>query len=102
MGNEPKRTYYANGQINYEEYWVNGYLHREDGPAFTHWHDNGQIRREEYWVNGNLRRDDGPAITIWYENGQIHREEFWLNGKEVTAYDVLDEKAAFAWVMANE
>jgi hypothetical protein len=48
-------------------------LHREDGPAaeFT----DGL---KEWWLNGKLHRVDGPAIEAdkfkkWYVNGKLHR-----------------------------
>ena len=99
---EPIRKYYDNGQINYEEYWVNGETHRTDGPAVTWWYVTGQKYGEVYYVNNKRHRTDGPAEIVWDENGDIIMQEFCLDGKQVTAYDVLDEKAAFAWVMAND
>ena len=38
-------------------HYLNGKLHREDGPAFEH--INGQ---KEWYVNGKLHRLDGPAL----------------------------------------
>ena len=38
-------------------YYLNGKLHRTDGPAFI-W-SNGDI---EYYLNGKRHREDGPAI----------------------------------------
>ena len=96
------RWWHENGQLQYEEYWVNGDLHREDGPADTGWYENGQLQYEEYHVNGEPHRADGPAITHWDKNGNITDCYFCLYGKEVNVYDVLDEKAAFAWVLAHE
>ena len=124
----PEREYYSNGQLQSEKYWmgdhrtdgpahtewhmngqkkyeaysVNDVYHREDGPARTWWYENAQKYSEEYYVHGKFHRTDGPADIVWDEDGEITSQEFWLNGKEVTAYDVLDEKAAFVWVMANE
>ena len=101
--NNPTRTYYDNGQLLAESYYVGNNLHRTDRPAFTLWHDNGQLMFEEYWVNGEIHREDGPAAIWWDENGNITTQEFFLNNDEVTAYDVLgDTPEAFAWVLANE
>ena len=97
----PQREYWNNGQLYLELHTLSGFCHREDGPARTRWHMNGQMETEKYYVNGYPHRTDGPAITYWYSNGKIYRQEFWLNGKQVSVYDVLDEKAAFAWVLAN-
>jgi hypothetical protein len=57
-------------------WWLNGNLHREDGPAceFT----NGT----RWWVlNDKLHREDGPAIENadgtrqWYLNDTVYTEE---------------------------
>lgn len=57
-------------------WYLNGELHREDGPAIEH--PDG-IRK--WYLNGKLHREDGPAIERldgskeWYLNGKRHREE---------------------------
>ena len=75
-------------------YYLNGILHREDGPAIEL--VNGD---RAWWVNGKLHREYDPAIEhgngtkIWYKNGKLHREagsavafadgykKWYLNGK---------------------
>ena len=59
------------------EYFIKGTrtLHREDGPAIE-WH-NG---REEWFFNGRLHREGGPAYIAewysqWYKHGELHRED---------------------------
>ena len=79
------------------EWYLNGQLHREDGPAFE-----GANGDKMWFQNGKYHREDGPAIEYqsgtkhWYLNGNYHREDgpaivwadgtkFWyLNGKELT------------------
>jgi hypothetical protein len=80
-----------------KEWFLNGKLHREDGPA-REYADGGK-----YWyLNGKLHRKDGPAAErvngdkLWYLNDRPHREDgpareyasggkFWyLNGKQLT------------------
>ena len=58
------------------KYWyLNGKLHREDGPATEH--TNGS---KKWFLNGKLHREDGPAVKdadgtkYWYRNGKLHRE----------------------------
>lgn len=46
------------GQPPYQEYWINGGLHRKDGPAVI-----GPLR-EEYWKNHLRHRVDGPALFV--------------------------------------
>jgi hypothetical protein len=54
--------------------YLNGNLHREDGPAVI-WPDGRQF----WYLNGKLHREDGPAI-IRPDGSQ----EWWLNDKNIT------------------
>ena len=62
---------YPNGD---KEWWLNGKLHREDGPAYEE--ANGY---KSWWLNDKRHREDGPAIE--YAEGD---KEWHLNGKKVT------------------
>ena len=57
-----------------KSWWLNGELHREDGPAIEY--SNGT---KLWYLNGELHREDGPAVE--YSNGH---KEWYLNGKELT------------------
>lgn len=72
------------------KYYINGVLHRDDGPAME------SKKRIEWWRYGLLHRDDGPAVVgsslEWFRHGLKHRDdgpafvqgkntEWWLNGK---------------------
>ena len=84
-------------------WWLNGKLHREDGPAVEYangskeWYLNGKRHREdgpaiertngdkEWFINGKLHREDGPAIELsngykrWFLDGQqLTEDEHWL------------------------
>ena len=61
---------YPNGD---KAYYLNGKLHREDGPAVEN--SNGD---KEYYLKGKLHREDGPAV----ENSDGYKE-YYLKGKEV-------------------
>ena len=70
---EYKVKVWANGT---KEWYLNGKLHREDGPAYEG--TNGT----KYWcLNGNRHREDGPAIEDangskwWFLNGKCLTEE---------------------------
>ena len=97
MGNEnmkPECKIYPDGR---QEWYLNGKLHREDGPAVIY--PNG---RQEWWLNGKCHREDGPAVIYpdgrqhWYLNGKYHREDgpaiiksdgrqYWyLNGNDIS------------------
>jgi hypothetical protein len=89
-------------QVTVSEYgtkhwYINGKLHREDGPAMEYAYG------DKYWYrNGKLHREGGPAIECangtkyWYLNDKRHREDgpaieyaygdkYWyLNGKLLT------------------
>ena len=91
---EYKVKVWSNGTKNW---YLNGDLHREDGPACEHangdkmWFLNGKFHREdgpaieyvngdkEWWLNDKRHREDGPAI----ENANGHKE-WWLNGENLT------------------
>jgi hypothetical protein len=53
-------------------YYLNGKLHREDGPAI-------EFNNTEHWyLNGKLHREDGPALE------DINGNKFWyINDKAV-------------------
>jgi hypothetical protein len=92
--NDDSCIVYPNGR---QEWWLNGNLHREDGPAII-FPDGTQ----SWWLSGNLHREDGPAVIhsdgtkVWFLNGDPHREdgpaiiwsngyqEWWINGKHIT------------------
>jgi hypothetical protein len=84
-----------------KEWWVNGQLHREDGPAIEHaggsriWCQNDKIHREDgpayeesdgtrVWYIYDVRhREDGPAVEfangtkMWYIKGvRLTLDEF--------------------------
>ena len=79
------------------EWYLNGKLHREDGPAIE------CLNGYKLWYkNDKLHREDGPAVEHnnghkeWYKNGKRHREDgpaieysdgdkFWcIDGIELT------------------
>ena len=84
-----------------KEWFLNGELHRVDGPAFEY-----TSGTKEWFINGQRHRVDGPAIEYsvgtkeWYLNGQRHRvdgpaiecadgtKEWYLNDKLVYSRDV--------------
>lgn len=78
-----ERDYYDNGQLLFERYWIDGKLHRLDGPAIRCWGGNGELGSEHYYINGKLHRLNGPACRCWYSNGQLWYEEYWIDDKEL-------------------
>jgi hypothetical protein len=59
-----------------KHWYLNGYLHRTDGPAVEF--SNGN---KSWYLNNQLHRTDGPAIESkngykgWYLNGKCHRTD---------------------------
>ena len=64
---------YYNGD---KSWWLNGKLHREDGPAIE-----GTNGYKAWYLNGKRHREDGPALEYadgdkcWYLNGVWMTEE---------------------------
>ncbi len=62
-----------------KEWYLNGKLHREDGPAIER--ANGS---KEWHLNGKRHREDGPAIEWssgtkdWYLNGEKYDKESYI------------------------
>ena len=83
---------------NVKEWYMDGKLHREDGPAVEY--DDGD---EQWYIDGELHRLDGPAVKIngdeeWHLHGKCHRADgpaceykdgqklwFWM-GKQIICY----------------
>ena len=59
-----------------KSWWLNGELHREDGPAIE-----CSDGTKEWRLNGEYHREDGPAIEcasgdkMWFLEGKFHRED---------------------------
>ena len=80
-----------------KHWYLNGKLHREDGPAIEysdgekHWYLDGKRHREDgpaieypdgekhWYLDGKCYREDGPAIE--YSNGNKY---WYLDGKRLT------------------
>ena len=79
-----------------KEWFLNGKLHREDGPAIEYSYGDKQ-----WFLNGERHREDGPAVEYadgdksWYLNGvQYTEEEYYskLNpAKELTMSELVKE-----------
>jgi hypothetical protein len=88
------KEYIAKVDANGTKYWyLNGELHREDGPAIEH--PDGS----KHWcLNGKLHREDGPAFESvtgtkeWYLDGiQYSEKEYWNQlspAKELTVNEI--------------
>lgn len=63
-----------------ETWHLNGFLHREVGPAVIYL--NG---RKEWWINGKRHRKNGPALVlpdrifVWYLHNREYSLDMWCN-----------------------
>lgn len=73
---------WSNGVKVLEEWYLNGKLHRIDGPARQTWRDSGFKTEASWYYQGKLHRKGGPAQELrddksheynWYINDQRHR-----------------------------
>lgn len=53
------------------------------------YNDHGQLIAEEYYFNGKLHRENGPAIRWWNNYGQLTYEEYWLYDKNISKNEFL-------------
>jgi hypothetical protein len=63
-------------------WYLNGKLHREDGPAVEY--ADGS---KEWWINGQCHREDGPAVE--YADGTT--KEWWLSDVRFSEEDFKKE-----------
>ena len=63
--------------VNGDKFWIkNGLTHRENGPAAEY-----ADGTKEWWNNGLRHREGGPAVEYsdgdkwWYKDGMLHRED---------------------------
>ena len=82
-----------------KEWYLNGELHREDGPAFEC--SSGD---KQWYLNGQLHREDGPAFEYangekgWYLNGEEYsKEEFLKITQSVTELSVAEIEALLGY-----
>ena len=54
---EKRIGYYANGSIEYEAWYQNGKIHREDGPARIKYYPNSSIEFEWWYWHGEKVED---------------------------------------------
>jgi antitoxin component YwqK of YwqJK toxin-antitoxin module len=55
--------------------------HNENGPAVVDFFpETDKIRSIQYYQNGKLHREGGPASILFYENGDIKIVGYYLNG----------------------
>lgn len=109
------------------EYFLNGLIHRDDGPAFIgsdgykEWYRHGVLHNEngpaieypdgsyKYYYEGKLHCLDGPAVKYncgtfeWYVEGEItHIQSPNEEKKEVNLEDEFEENYGYDWDYSSE
>jgi antitoxin component YwqK of YwqJK toxin-antitoxin module len=59
-------------------------MHNDNGPAFISYYDNGHIFYQAYYINGIHHRDDGPAFTSYNKDGSLRCEHYYLNDERLS------------------
>ena len=78
MDLEMSEKEFAIDESGLKRWYVNGKLHRSDGPAVEY-----ASGTKHWYVNGLRHREDGPAVeyadgyNAWYVNGLKYTEEDW-------------------------
>jgi hypothetical protein len=91
---EARKEYWLNGNTRKEGHYLNGVLHREDGPAIIFYYVNGNIWHEEYWLNGKRHREDGSAIIKYCGAGNLKYKEYHLNHRCLTEQEWFNQLSA--------
>jgi antitoxin component YwqK of YwqJK toxin-antitoxin module len=107
MKPELKEQFYPNGSLEHQAWFLNGYFHNEEGPAFISYHENGNIEKQVWCFNGKYHNEDGPADIGYYEDGKIRYQEWWINDKQLlkrdfTSLDMIKRMDAFDFFSAIE
>lgn len=80
-----KKTRYKSLEI-----WrINGELHREGGPARTEYNSLGQVTQEQYYQNGVMHNDFGPAWYS-YRNGELQNAKYFIKDKQIRVCLITD------------
>jgi antitoxin component YwqK of YwqJK toxin-antitoxin module len=79
---EIKETYFENGNLRSRECFLEGELHRLDGPAYEGFYLDGILLFREWRQNGLLHRLDGPACQEFYKNGALSLHVWYVNNSK--------------------
>lgn len=66
-------------------YYYKGFLHRDDGPAYTSYYANGREMEELYYHNNQLHRKNSssPVSIRYYPNGNIESERYIFPNQDI-------------------
>ena len=97
-----KETYHPDGSIEWQQWWLNGKRHRDNGPASIGYYQIldeqsstkscGSIEWQSWWLNGKRHRVDGPASIKYRLDGSILKQLWFLNGRKLTEEEFQQKK----------
>ena len=101
MEPEHKIYYRPNGQVECEEWRVDGVYHRLDGPAVVWYHDNGQVASEDWYYEDQQVTPEfvqqkrwEQATTLAYIDGvklvELGNQYYLIFGDEVVPTSLQD------------
>jgi antitoxin component YwqK of YwqJK toxin-antitoxin module len=80
-GQPAKLSFYEYHRLRCKMYYVEGELHREDGPAFLWYYEFSGLEFEKYFIRGMEHRNNEPAKIFYSKNGEIERKEYYRYGR---------------------
>ena len=97
---QPEKSvkYYANGSIEYEAWYQNGKLHREDGPAKIVYRTDGSVEIELWYQNGKLHREDGPAQIGYRTDGSVGYDMWYWHDEQLEDITSLEDFIAWQYL----
>ena len=95
-------SYDAFGSLNNEVWWNRGRIHRIGGPAILYYLVD--VKRTETWCQDNEKhREDGPAVISYNDKGRIEIQEWWIRGdKRRTTHYVGGRMSSDVWKKQNK
>jgi antitoxin component YwqK of YwqJK toxin-antitoxin module len=102
-----KEQFYFNGNLEVQEWFLDGKLHNEEGPASIWFYENGNIEKQSWCLNDEYHNEEGPALIGYHEDGKVKFKVWYLNDKQLTkedftSLDMIKKMNAFDFFSALE
>jgi antitoxin component YwqK of YwqJK toxin-antitoxin module len=100
-------TFYPNGNVRFQSWYLNGKGHNEEGPAWIRYYEDGNVCYQTWYLNEKLHNEEGPAHTAYYKNGKTKNRQWFLNNKQLfkedfTSLGMIKKMNAFEFFSALE
>jgi len=67
-----------------KQWFLNGKMHREDGPAEIGYYPDGSVSYTSWYIDDEAHREEGPAWIEYNKDGSVRYEMWSLGGNSVT------------------